>query len=126
MRGRVVVALLLGLLVAPAAATVPTSGYRIDHVVDGDTVVLANGAKVRLVQIDSPEVYFRSECYGRMASACSSLCRTVSPAPPPNSTLSGTDGRRPAGQASRASFACLRKLSCLFEGRGPAVVSYHD
>ena len=35
----------------------PTT-YRIDHVTDGDTVVLRNGQKVRLVQIDTPEVYF--------------------------------------------------------------------
>jgi endonuclease YncB( thermonuclease family) len=43
--------------------------YRIDHVTDGDTVVLRNGQKVRLVQIDTPEVYFGTECYGRQASA---------------------------------------------------------
>jgi micrococcal nuclease len=42
---------------------------RIDHVVDGDTVALANGRHVRLVQIDTPEVYFHPECYGRQASA---------------------------------------------------------
>jgi endonuclease YncB( thermonuclease family) len=42
---------------------------RIDHVADGDTVDLQNGARVRLVQIDTPEVYFRPECYGRRASA---------------------------------------------------------
>ena len=43
--------------------------FRIDHVVDGDTVVLRNGARVRLVQIDTPEVYFHAECYGHRASA---------------------------------------------------------
>src|SRR4051795_3677822 len=42
---------------------------RIDHVADGDTVDLTNGAKVRLVQIDTPEVYFHPECYGSGASA---------------------------------------------------------
>ena len=36
----------------------------IDHVTDGDTVVLRNGQHVRLVQIDTPEVYFGVECYG--------------------------------------------------------------
>ena len=41
---------------------------RIDHVADGDTVDLTNGAKVRLVQIDTPEVYFTPECYGAQAS----------------------------------------------------------
>jgi endonuclease YncB( thermonuclease family) len=38
-------------------------------VIDGDTIVLGNGALVRLVQIDTPEVYFGLECFGRAASA---------------------------------------------------------
>jgi endonuclease YncB( thermonuclease family) len=42
---------------------------RIDHVADGDTVTLTNGSRVRLVQIDTPEVYFGTECYGPQASA---------------------------------------------------------
>jgi micrococcal nuclease len=42
---------------------------RIDHVADGDTVDLANGQRVRLVQIDTREVYFGMECYGLPASA---------------------------------------------------------
>jgi endonuclease YncB( thermonuclease family) len=41
----------------------------IDHVADGDTVALRNGQRVRLVQIDTPEVYFGTECYGPQASA---------------------------------------------------------
>jgi micrococcal nuclease len=53
-----------------AAASKPAGPIaRIDHVADGDTVDLTNGARVRLVQIDTPEVYFRPECYGRRASA---------------------------------------------------------
>src|SRR5215475_5800221 len=42
---------------------------RIDHVADGDTVALTNGRRVRLVQIDTPEIYFGTECYGPQASA---------------------------------------------------------
>src|ERR1700758_602144 len=61
------------LLLAPGAeaAKLPRGGElaRIDHVADGDTVDLTNGARVRLVQIDTPEVYFTPECYGREASA---------------------------------------------------------
>jgi micrococcal nuclease len=53
---------------APASVSVGQLG-RIDHVADGDTVDLSNGARVRLVQIDTPEVYFRPECYGKQASA---------------------------------------------------------
>jgi micrococcal nuclease len=57
------------LLAVPAAQSGPQSTYRIDHVADGDTVDLRNGQKVRLVQIDTPEVYFGTECYGKQASA---------------------------------------------------------
>jgi micrococcal nuclease len=63
---------LLAFVGSPAASTsaVATSKVlRIDHVADGDTVDLTNGAKLRLVQIDTPEVYFHPECYGRQASA---------------------------------------------------------
>jgi endonuclease YncB( thermonuclease family) len=51
------------------AAAKPPVVYRIDQVTDGDTVVLRNGDRVRLVQIDTPEVYFGTECYGPQASA---------------------------------------------------------
>jgi endonuclease YncB( thermonuclease family) len=37
-------------------------------VVDGDTVALRNGERVRLVQVDTPGVYFGTECYGKQAS----------------------------------------------------------
>ena len=49
---------------APAVHT-----FRIARVVDGDTVYLTNGAKVRLVQIDTPGVFFGVECWGHEASA---------------------------------------------------------
>jgi len=52
---------------APPSAPWPAT-YRIDHVTDGDTVVLRNGQRVRLVQIDTPEVFFGTECYGLQAS----------------------------------------------------------
>jgi micrococcal nuclease len=38
----------------------------IEHVVDGDTIRLADGTRVRLVQIDAPEKV--DECYGEEAS----------------------------------------------------------
>jgi len=41
----------------------------VDHVADGDTIVLRGGVTVRLVQIDTPEVYFHPECFGEKASA---------------------------------------------------------
>jgi endonuclease YncB( thermonuclease family) len=78
-RGRALIALgavLLALLVA--ALTVhrlsqlpkPPAGWEVvDHVADGDTIVLGGGVTIRLVQIDTPEVFFSPECYGHEASA---------------------------------------------------------
>jgi len=68
---RRVVVCAAALLLAPVAwgAAPTTHLYRIARVVDGDTVDLTNGSKVRLVQIDTPEVYFGLECWGRQASA---------------------------------------------------------
>jgi endonuclease YncB( thermonuclease family) len=63
-------ALVLLATLLPSAATARAGSpiYRIDHVVDGDTIALRDGRHVRLVQIDTPEVYFGAECYGRAAS----------------------------------------------------------
>ena len=60
-------AVLLALAASTANAATPV--YRIDHVIDGDTVALRDGRRVRLVQIDTPEVYNGVECYGPQASA---------------------------------------------------------
>jgi micrococcal nuclease len=54
---------------ATGDARVATAIFRVGHVADGDTIDLANGRRVRLVQIDTPEFYFHPECYGRQASA---------------------------------------------------------
>ena len=61
---------LLAAVTGSSASAGPAAGlFRIARVADGDTVTLTNGARVRLVQIDTPEVYFGTECYGRQASA---------------------------------------------------------
>jgi micrococcal nuclease len=67
------IGLLLPLALGAAAADaagLPSGGTsaRIAYVVDGDTVQLTSGARVRLVQIDTPEVYNSPECYGKQAS----------------------------------------------------------
>ena len=61
-------AVVLSITGAAPASVSPGQLGRFDHVADGDTVDLTNGAKVRLVQIDTPEVYFHPECYGTQAS----------------------------------------------------------
>ena len=66
-----VVSVVLVLAAPVEAAKLPAGGQvaRIDHVADGDTVDLTNGERIRLVQIDTPEVYFSPECYGAQASS---------------------------------------------------------
>jgi micrococcal nuclease len=68
-RGLVLLGLVLalGALAIPAGAS-PSQFFRIQYVIDGDTVVLANGLHVRLVQIDTPELR-GDECYGAQARA---------------------------------------------------------
>jgi micrococcal nuclease len=53
---------------AAVAAPAGTTVARVGHVTDGDTISLANGTRVRLVQIDAPELYTGAECFGRAAS----------------------------------------------------------
>ena len=64
-----VLAIVAVLVTAPNTRSGGGATYRIDHVTDGDTVALQNGEKIRLVQIDTPEVFFGTECYGPQASA---------------------------------------------------------
>jgi len=52
-----------------ASAAPAPSVCRVERVADGDTITLRNGQRVRLVQIDTPEVYFGQECFGQEASA---------------------------------------------------------
>jgi endonuclease YncB( thermonuclease family) len=72
LRGRLttrsLAALVVTLALSASSVTAASPVYRIDHVVDGDTVALHNGQRVRLVQIDTPEVFFGAECYRRAAS----------------------------------------------------------
>jgi micrococcal nuclease len=59
----------LSLCAVPAAVAAPAAHRdRIDRVVDGDTVRLVGLGRVRLIGVDTPEVYFKTECYGRRAS----------------------------------------------------------
>jgi endonuclease YncB( thermonuclease family) len=59
---------------SPASETTPSTGsgttklhetFTVARVIDGDTIDLDNGDRVRLVQIDAPEA--KGECYGRKA-----------------------------------------------------------
>ena len=87
-RGLVLLGLVLalGALAAPAGAS-GSQFFRIQYVIDGDTVVLANGLHVRLVQIDTPELR-GDECYGAQARAL--LRRLI----PPGTTVRVEADRR--------------------------------
>jgi micrococcal nuclease len=66
-----VAAVLLGVLALAAFAFLTRGGSKesavVARVIDGDTIELVGGQRVRLVQIDTPEK--RLECYGDEASA---------------------------------------------------------
>lgn len=65
-----IVALFVLAPIAGAAKPPPGGQFsRIARVVDGDTVNLTSGARVRLVRIDTPEVYYSAECYGEQPPA---------------------------------------------------------
>jgi micrococcal nuclease len=55
----------------PDGPAVPGSAHAdvVRRVVDGDTVVLAGAGRVRLIGVDTPEVFGRPECFGAQASA---------------------------------------------------------
>jgi micrococcal nuclease len=57
----------LGALGQGSASSSKTNAT-IERVVDGDTVVLSDIGKARLIGVDTPEVYGGVECYGRAAS----------------------------------------------------------
>ena len=66
------IALLLIFLLAIQHLAFPQDSYRVQRVVDGDTIVLDNGLKVRLIGADTPETKHPNkpvEYYGKEASA---------------------------------------------------------
>ena len=66
LRAVLLLALVAGL--ASCSSDAATSSARVDRVVDGDTIRLADGRRVRLVQIDAPEEAGR-ECYADRSTA---------------------------------------------------------
>jgi micrococcal nuclease len=54
---------------AGEAGAAASGSATVTHVTDGDTVWLSGVGKVRLIGIDTPEVYGHVDCYGPQASA---------------------------------------------------------
>ena len=67
--GLIAVAVAVWLHVQSELPTPPPGWDAVDHVADGDTIVVRGGITVRLVQIDTPEVYFHPECFGEQTSS---------------------------------------------------------
>ena len=63
----VVIAALL--IVVPGPTTRKAGQATVTHVSDGDTISLSGVGKVRLIGIDTPEVFFHVDCFGPQASA---------------------------------------------------------
>ncbi len=78
---------------APAGTRVHA---RVTRHPDGDTLWLAGIGKVRLIGIDTPEVFGRAECYGRQASA---FVRRLLPIGARVSYSLGVEGRDRYGRA---------------------------
>jgi endonuclease YncB( thermonuclease family) len=76
---RIVLLLVVALaLVSGASATSETATYRVDRVIDGDTIALANGERVRLVQMGRvPEDRLRPVPSGRDTSLAAATRRTL-------------------------------------------------
>jgi micrococcal nuclease len=77
-RLRQLAALLAGIALGLAGCSEPSAGSatggalttaRVTKHTDGDTLWLSGIGKVRLIGVDTPEVYGQAECYGREASA---------------------------------------------------------
>ena len=119
----------LGALVAAAAAgSRPSAPSRavatVAHVVDGDTIALAGGARVRLVQIDAPELG-SGECYSRKAAR---ELRALLPAGTPV-RLEGDrrlDGVDRYGRLLRYVFRGRTNVNLALVARGAATVWLYD
>ncbi len=86
-KSRLAIAALLIIGVSISGVQIASAAITVTKVTDGDTITLSTGKKVRLLQIDTPELS-QSECYGREArSALVSLLNTpgqLSLMPDPN------------------------------------------
>ena len=127
--GAIVLVVVIGLAAASVSDTAArtTAGFattaRVARVIDGDTIDLADGTRVRLVQIDTPELG-TGECYSRAAGR---ELRALLPG--------GRRGRPRGRSASRpvhrygaycATSSQRRNLNVELVHRGAATVRFYD
>ena len=94
------------------------------HVVDGDTIALADGRHVRLVQIDAPEEQ-DGECYARAATAA------LEDVLPPGTTVrleadERLDDVDPYGRLLRYAHRGSLNVNLVLVERGAAAVWFFD
>jgi endonuclease YncB( thermonuclease family) len=107
----------------PAAPVAPR--VVVASVTDGDTIVLRDGRRVRLVQIDTPEVYGGAECGGRAAS------RALSTQLPPGTRVRlvadpATDRTDRYDRLLRYVYRGSRNLNVWMVARGHAAPYFYD
>lgn len=110
---------------ARAAAAPRGAAVRVARVVDGDTIDLADGRTVRLVQIDTPEVYGGAECGGRAAS---DAMHALVPAGARVRLVRDpvTDDRDRYGRLLRYVYVGSRNVNVLMVARGHATPYFYD
>jgi micrococcal nuclease len=97
---------------------------RVARVIDGDTIELVGGRRVRLVQIDTPEVQ-EGECYGRAAA------RLLASLLPPGTHVRleadpGLDRVDRYGRLLRYVIRSGRNLNLVLVRRGAATVWFYE
>jgi endonuclease YncB( thermonuclease family) len=109
-----------------AAGSGRSAGHRavVAEVVDGDTIRLRDGRRIRLVQVDTPEVHGGAECGGRAASAA--LARQL----PPGSVVrlttdAATDRVDRYGRELRYVWSGGRNLNVWLVRRGHAAPYFY-
>jgi len=118
-----VVAIVLGMAVQLSTASSGADG-KIASVYDGDTVTMANGQRVRLVQIDTPELG-SGECYSRAARST-----LVSLAPPGSRVDLEADARLDQrdrfGRLLRYVWRYGKSINIELVGRGAATPYFYE
>jgi micrococcal nuclease len=112
-------ALLLALLAGCSSGdAAPRRDATVTRVSDGDTIRLSGLGRVRLIGIDTPEVFGRQECFGRRASG---FVKRLLPPGTPVSYRLGAESRDRYGRA--LAYVWLedgRFLNLLLVSRGYA------
>ena len=110
---------------AGRVAIAPTPTFVVASITDGDTLRLRGGARVRLVQIDTPETHGGTECGGRAAT------RALEQLAPPGSRVRlvrdpATDPADRYGRLLRYVLVGSRNVNVTLVARGHAAPYFYQ